>query len=422
MISLPLLLATLLLAGPADEVARVGATVITRAEVEARLSQMRATGDQGGPLDAVNGLIGELLLEQEARRLGLAASPALKARVEQERRRLAGALLEERELAGNVKIGEADLRAAYHSTADSVRLDVLVFDSEHAAAAAVARAGKAGDLEASAPLAIRRLKGEAALRGQVDPKLVDLAFKAPIGAVQGPVEASVGWAVLKVLERQLGDEAGFQARRAALQSHAAKGAVAQARAHLVQQLKAQQKVQLDEAFLDALPKGSEATPAQAAHVLATVGGRPLTYGDILPTLKAIAGATGHSASATVKKQVAWQEAETRLLQDAAVRRGYADDPSIKAKLPAIEAAALVQALAGQLTSAVKPPTEQEIAAFHKARQAEINQPLDAARPAITTHLLNQRRAAAVLAKVRELRGKATVEVRQPAIDAIGRGP
>ncbi len=415
---LPLLLA----AGPSPEVARVGTTVITRVEVEARLAQMRATGDQGGPLDAVNGLIGEYLLEQEARRLGLASSPAVKARVEQERRRLAGALLEERELAGNVKVGEADLRAAYHSTADTVKFDALIFDSEHAAAAAVARAGKAGDLEVSKSLAVKHAMGQATLRGQVDPRLVEAVFKAPLGAVQGPVEASLGWAVFKVLERQLGDEAGFQARREALAAHAVKGAVAQGRAHLVKQLRAQQKVQLDEAFLDALPKGSDATPAQAAHVIATVGGRPVTYADVLPVLKSIGSATGHSASATVKKEVAWQEVDNRLLQDAAVKRGYADDPSIKAKLPAIEAAALAQALVAQLAAAVTPPAEPEIAAFYKAHQAEIGQPLQAARPAIATHLTNQRRAEAVLAKVRELRGKASIEVRQAAVDAIQRGP
>lgn len=421
MTSLPLLLSTLLVVGPA-EVARVGASVISRAEVEARLAQMRASGDKGSTLDAVNGLIGELLLEQEARRLGLASSPALRARVEQERRRLAGLLLEERELLANVKPVEAELRALYHSTADSVRLDILVFDSEHAAAAAVARAGKAGDLAASAGQAVKRLQGEAVLRGQVDPKLVDLAFKAAPGVVQGPVEASVGWAVFKVLDRQLGDEAGYQAKREALVAHATKGAVAQARAHVVSQLRAQQQVKVDEAFLDALPKGSDATPAQAAHVLTTVGGRPLTYGDLLPTLKSLSAATGHNASSAVKKQVARQEIDDRLLQDAAVKRGYADDPGIKARLPAIESAALVQALVGQLTAGVSPPTEQEIAAFHEARQAEIGQPLERARRAIATHLLNQRRTEAVLAKVRELRGKASVEVRRPAIEAIGRGP
>ena len=61
-----------------------------------------------------------------------------------------------------------------------------------------------------APGAVVRPAAAYVIRAQLDPKVVDLAFKAPVGAVQGPVEASVGWAVFKVLERHVGDEAGFQ--------------------------------------------------------------------------------------------------------------------------------------------------------------------------------------------------------------------
>ncbi len=418
---LHLLLPTLLLTSPSIEVARVGTAVVTRADVEARLEFMRSTGDRGGVLDAVNGLVGELLLEGEARRLGLAASPAVKAKVEQEMRRLASVLFEERELLAGLGPADAELRTLYHSTADSVRLDLLVFESQPVAAAAAARAAKGGDLAAEAALAVVRPVGALTIRAQLDPKLVDLAFKATIGAVQGPVEASVGWAVFKVVERHVGDDAGFQAQRAALVRHATKGALARARAHLVKQLRAQQGVKLDEAFLDALPKGTETTAAQQARVIAVVGGRPLTYGEVLPSVKQLASASGHNASGTVKKQVAWQEIEARLVQDAAVQRGYADDPLVKAKLQAIESAALAQALAGQLAATAARPSEQEVAAFYGRRQGEIGQPLEQARPAIVSHLAAQKRAEAILAKVRELRGKTSVEVKQAAVNAIERG-
>lgn len=415
------LLVSLLLASPSVEVARVGATVITRADVEGRLAFMRGSGDRGGALDAVNGLVGERLLEAEARRLGLAGTPAVKARVEQERRRLAGELLEERDLRAAVRPAEAELRAMYHSTADSVRLEQLVFEQAAVAAAAAARAARSGDLSAEAGLAVVKPAVAESIRAQLDPRLAERAFAAPVGSVQGPIEADAGWVVVKILARHLGDEAGFQAQREALVLHATKGAVAQARAHLARQLRAQQQVALDEAFLAALPKGNEATAEQRAHVLSQVAGQPLTYGEILPTLKQLTAASGHASSGTVKIQVAWQEIEARLLQDAAVRRGYADDASVKARLPAIESVALVQALADQVSAAVEPPTEQEVAAAYRRLQGQLGQPLDQVRPALRAQLASQRRAEAILAKVRELRGRTPIEVRQAAVDAIQAG-
>lgn len=421
MTSAVLVLPLLLAVTPATEAARVGAAVITRADVQARLEYMRATGDAGGPLDAVNGLIGERLLEQEGRRLGLASSPAVKARLEAERRHLAGQRLEEKELAGGVQVADAELRALFHATADSVKLEILLFDSEHTAAAAVARAGAAGDLQASAASAIRSSRGEALIRAQVDPRLVERAFAAPIGQVQGPVEASLGWAVFKVLERRLGDEAGFQAQRASLVAHATKRQVAQARAHLVKQLVARSGVKLDEAFLDATPKGTEATPEQAARVIAVVAGRPLTYGDILPAVERINLSRGHKVSAAVKKQVAWQEIEDRLLEEAAMQRGHGDAPEVKARLPALEAVAVTQAYAAQLTAGLPAPTAKEVAAFFERRRAEFGGSLEQAAPQITAHLAAQRRSEAILAKVRELRGKTAVEIRQDVVNELAGG-
>lgn len=418
---LPLLLPALLAASPSTEVARVGGAVLTRGDVVARLEFMRGTGDHGGALDALNGLIGERLLEQEGRRLGLATSPAVKARLEDERRHLAGQLLEERDLLGSVKVEEATLRTLYHSTADSVRLDLLLFDSEHTAAAAVARAGQAGDLDKGADQALKRNKGEAIIRAQLDPRLEPRAFAAPLGQVQGPLEASVGWAVFKVLERRVGDEAGFQAQRQALTAHAAKGLVAQARAHLAKQLRARQGVKLDEAFLESMPKGTAATPAQAAHVLATVGGRPIRYADVIPAVERITSARGHRASAALKIQVAWQEIDDRLLQEAAVERGYGDDPRVKALLPGLEGVAVTQAYAAQLTASLPPPSSREVAAFYEKHKGGLATSLERATPDIVAHLTTLKRNEAILAKVRELRGRAAVEIKQDVLNELAGG-
>lgn len=416
-----LLLPVLLSVGPSPEVARIDTTSLTRDDLIARLELMRASGDPGGPLDALNGLIGERLLEREGRRLGLASAPAVRARVEADRRHLASQAFEQKELTASVKIAEEELRALYHSTADSVRLDVLLFDSEHVAAAAVARAGPAGDLEAAGAQALRRARGEQLIRAQVDPRLVERVFAAPIGQVQGPLEASVGFAVVKVLERRVGDEAGFQAQRASLLAHAAKGQVARARGHLAKQLRAKAGVKLDEAFLEAQPKGIEATPAQAAHVVATVAGRPLTYGDILPGVGRITSARGHRASGAVKIQVAWQAIDDRLLEEAAMARGYGDAPEVKAALPAAEAVAVTQAYAAQLTAGLPAPSPREVAAFYEQHKGELASSLEKSAPEITAHLAQQRRNEAILAKVRELRGRIPVEIRQDVVNQVSGG-
>jgi hypothetical protein len=412
------LLPALILQAPSPEVARVGSTSISLADVQARLTVMREKGDFGGPLEAVNGLIGEALLEAEARRLGLAAAPIVKAKVEREQRRLAGGLLVERDLAANARPAEAELRELYHSTADSVRLDVLVFEGAAAADAAARRIAKGGDFSAEAAGAVAHPAAALTMRAQVDPKLVTLAFQAPIGAVQGPAAASEGVAVFRVTERTVGDEAGFQVQRQALLDHATRLTVARARTHLVEQLRAKQGVKLDEPFLDGLPRGGDATQEQSLHVLATVGGRPITYGEILPAVRQLQAASGHPASGRVRKELAWQEIDTRLIEDLAMARGYGDDPQIKARLPALQSAALAQALAEQLSAAAPKPTEAEVAAFYRKHEQEIGQPLAKVRSTILTRLTAEKRSEAILAKVRELRGRADVQVNQAALSGL----
>lgn len=408
-------LPALLLQATSPVVARVGPASITQDDVKARLAVMSQRGDHGGPLDALNGLIGEALLEQEARRIGLAEGPAVKAKVEREQRRLAGEHLVERDLVANAKPTDAELRAHYHSTADSVRLDLLVFENEAAASAAAGRIAKGADLAAEAAGAVAHPTPTTTMRAQVDPKLAALAFQAPIGAVQGPVPASAGFAVFKVIDRAVGDEAGFQVQRQALLEHATKLAVDRARAHLASQLRAKHGVKLDEAFLDGLPRGTEATPQQLGHVIATVGGRPLTYGEILPAVRQLQAASRHPASAQVKKELAWKEIDGRLIEDLAISRGYGDAPEVKARIPALQSAALTQALAEQVAAAAPKPTEAEVAAFYKKHEKEIGQPLDKVRATIATRLAADKRTEAVLAKVRELRGRADVTIDQSAL-------
>jgi len=422
------LLLSLALAVPPGEtvIAKVGAVEIGRAEVVRRLAAIAAQGRTVSPEVALEGMISETLLAQEGLRLGLAGSPAV-ARMTEDQVRRAAAVAFREELAAKAEVTEAQLREHFHSTADLLTFDSLIYASREDAAAALQRISQGSRLEAEAPKALiakvfaTPAEAKPVARGQVEPALATALLAASQGQVVGPSEGQNGWVLARLLKKELGTESAFAERRASLVRFGKAQAAEQARRHMVAQRKAKASVSIDEPFL-AATKGLEATPSQLEHPVAVVAGAPIRYRELLTALAGIAGAGGHGgASLAMKRQTLTTLVDERLLQDLALERGSDRAPVVAARRPDFERAALAQAAAQQILDGAPAPSEAEIAAFYKANADAFGRPLDEVRPVAAARAADRKRAAALESRLKALRKAATVTIDRAALATITPG-
>lgn len=326
--------------------AQVDGVHITAADLAERLRALRARGISAAPAGQVDALVDEALLAGEARRLGLDRDPAVTGLLAQERRRIAADAF-----AASVvpEPTEADLRALYHETGDSVRLVLAKLETEADARAALQRVQAGGDLAAEARRALDpRLAasgGDTGLltRAAVPRELADQAFSVPVGSLFGPVKLQLGWGIARVVERHVADDGEFPARRAAIAAFAHDQLRIRVRAHLVEQLRKKAKAHVDEDFL--VKVSPTPTAAELSHAVATVHGKPVPYRDVLRYEAAVP--SGHGASAA-RSAFAWREVDRIVLEDEAVAKGFDRSPAVARVLPGIERNLLASAAAARL--------------------------------------------------------------------------
>ncbi len=377
-----LTLTTLLAAAPAPVVARVDGTAVTSLQLEQRVQQMRASRSGADPRVVVEDLVNDELLAREGYRLGLDKSPAPAAAHEAERLRRAAERFLQQEVYSTVRVDDAQVKALFHDTGDSVRLKMLVLASEEDARAALARLQKGAKLSDEAgssmdPAGVAKGGDYGAMtRGQLDGALRELAFSGPLNKPLGPVKLPLGFAVLVVEGRALADEKELPARRAQIVGFAeAQGRVI-VKKHIVEQLRAKQKVTVDVAFIKGTSTRVEATKEEADRVVARVGARTVVWRAVLEQLKkSFGGAQGtHVSGPRVKEELVWSEVDRMLLEDAAVAAGYGKEPEALAAAKLAEKNAVIRELANRERAAAQKPDDAALEAFLAARAAEYARP------------------------------------------------
>jgi parvulin-like peptidyl-prolyl isomerase len=211
-------------------------------------------------------------------------------------------------------------------------------------------------------------------RGSLGKEIADFAFSAPLGRFGGPFRLATGWATVAVVERQIGDKAGFEKRRASLLRHARAQMGGQAKAHLLEQLRRTEEVTLDEAFLQSTGKSMTADAQQRQHPVATVSGHPIRYGLVLRTIQNMGmGRSVHGMGFTLKQSITKQLVDWVLLGQAALEKGFGDTPET---LAAVESAArplLLSAMKERLGVAA-PATAEEIELHYQNNKASYTKP------------------------------------------------
>lgn len=387
---LPLLACLAAAAAPAAEVlARAGDTAITRADVDERRRVLASRGRSLTPAEAVAALVDEALLAAEARREGLDRDPATAAQMEEQRRRLAfDAYVGE--VAAASEPSEAQLRELFHAGADTLRLVLVKVETEADARAVLERVQAGGELAAEARRGVDpRLAASGGDTGEVvravlDPALAAEAFRAPVGSLVGPIRLKLGWAVARVVARTVADESAYPSRREALAAFARQRTVAQARAHLAEQVLRAAGVTIDEGAVAALAGVEDPTPAQLDRAVATIRGRAVPWREVRVAVARLSSATrGHGASARAKVAAVRQELEARLLGDAALSKGFGASPAVVATLAGIERNLLAGALAARLAGGPADTSHPKVRARLEALRSRTKVTVDERRVAAT---------------------------------------
>ncbi len=338
-----LTLATLAPSSGELTLARIGGEPVTTEDLKQRVAQNRSEGGTFTPAQLLGGLVDDYLFAAEGRRLGL----------------------------DKVRVEEAQLVQLYHEQYDLVRLQLVVLSSEKEAGAALERLRKGASLaeEARGSLEPRSKEQHGDLgelsRGDLEPALATAVFAAPAKSWFGPVALHLGFAVARVLDRKIGEDAGFVAVRAELEARAKGSARREMRHHYRQQLRA--KVHLDEAFLASTGARLDATPADLERPIAQVNRRVLRYGDVLPAIQQLARgrASAHNSGLVVKKDIIWQAIDALLLGDDAIAHGHGKALEVERDLRATRRALLSRAAADRIREGVARPTDAEIEARYR---------------------------------------------------------
>ncbi|HZZ83308.1 MAG TPA: peptidylprolyl isomerase [Anaeromyxobacteraceae bacterium] len=357
-----ILLAALLAAGPDQIVAQVDGRPILAVDVHDQLRGTRGAAPSSTPQEALQLLVSESLLAEEAERQGLEKDPAIREAIEAEKQRIASDRFLDKEVDGAVHVNESTVRAVFHSRADVARIAAIIVASEAEARAILDRLGKGAQFaqEARASLDAKVVAkggdmGDVS-RGDMDPAMAELAFSAPIGKAVGPCRLQLGVAVVKVAARSIGSEKEYQARRAGLEQYVRQQTVAELRRHYTQALRGQAGVKLDEAFLQSTGARLTATAEERQHALATIAGHPVRYADILPDMMTLSRGRegGHLSGPRVKTQIAWAFIDRKLIEDAMKRSGYAARPEVAMRGAAARRMVLARALIEKFRSSGQP--------------------------------------------------------------------
>jgi parvulin-like peptidyl-prolyl isomerase len=292
----------------------------------------------------------------------------LASQLEETRRRIAARRHLDAAMEG-ITPDEATLREVFHMGADSVRIRLLVLATRGAAEQAGDRIRVGGTFVAESKASLNpetvRSGGELGLRSraQLDKGVARAAFEAPLDQVVGPVPLELGWAVLQVSSRTIGTEAEFLQKRARLVEFARQQLRGSARRHYLDQLRAREKVTIDEAFI--LSTGASVERTQADRVVATVGRRQVRYGDLLDFIdNAFRGRPqGHAFGGSVKVEMAGALVDDLVLRSDAVRAGADRSPAVEAELAPARREAMAAALTLSMRSSVKEPGESEAAEY-----------------------------------------------------------
>lgn len=381
---LVLLIPLILNALAGDEtLATVDARPVKASQLAERYAENKAQGRLLRPRDLLEDLINDDLLSADGYARKLDKAPAVAEAAERARRKAAAEHYLEKELYSTIRIDDAQVKALFHETGDSVRLKLIVLATEADARAAIDRLGKGAKFEVEGkqsldPAASARGGDLGDLsRGMLDPILREAAFSAPLNRVQGPIALNLGFGVMLVTGRHIADEKELPARRAQIAGFATEQAKQASRRHLLMQLRGKYKATLDEDFLRSTGSANSASPQEADRVIGRAGDLTLRYGELLARMVRAFGSTAansHASGFSVKRELALSDLDQLVLEVAAMEGGHGKSAQAEAAYKSAQRSAVIAEVALITRASSASPTLADLEAYLASHAAEFTRP------------------------------------------------
>jgi peptidyl-prolyl cis-trans isomerase C len=400
-----LLLLLMISASGSAVVARANGEVVTEQQVMDRLARAQQMGLRASPKNIVDDLVTEAVVAQDGYAKGMDRDPDVVAAVEKARRKLAADLFVTKDIDSAAKATDAQLLAMYHATADSATIEIVTLISEEVAKATLERLKKGASLAEESKFAVDPEQAHAGgkpitrSRADLSEELAKVVFEAQLATFVGPVKLPLGAAVVRVLDRQIGSEETFPAKKESLRRFVEDQLRHQYKTHFVSQLRKKAEVKLDEEFLKKSGTSLKLDKS-AEHPVATVYGEPVRYGQIVEEVRRLAGGKegGHASGPTVKLSYALAIVDQLLLEHEATERGFGKDPTLVEPLRRVERDAILSVTGQRLRGQAGAPSAAEVEAYYKDHPAEFQVP--ATRVCAHIVLPTRDQAAKILANLR----------------------
>ncbi len=351
------------------------------------------------------------LLIQEAHRIGLDKQADIGQAVQDLVVRRARDQLYKDEVTGPQEVPEAAIREAHEKMGTRYRVrHILTYLKEDAEKAlARVRAGEAfGAVAAEVSVSPTAAKGGdlgLVAWGQLEPRLEGEVEGMQPGELLGPLETDQGWNVLRLEERiPLKERPDLARVRNRIKMTLSQRATARRSFTFFDELRGRWKVRVHDEVLTEkhvlVWKQGEAEPDEAkAMVVAVAGEKQITLAELRGRL---------NPDAARKLPRPWALKQVRgilddaifalLLEQEALRRGYADRPEIAAEARKLEDALLLDRLLGTIVFSRVGVTDQEVRAFYDQNPGHFTEP-EAVRLAMIA-LEAEQEAEGVLQEVR----------------------
>lgn len=209
-------------------VARVGKTIITKADIEEEFKSLppqiqKVFEGKEGMERFVDELVKKEMLYQEAQKRGLENDAEYKKKLAEFKKLTLISLLLEKEIEDKVKIGEKEARSYYDShkedfmTNNQIRASHILVKTEEEANIILGEIKKGADF---AKLAQARSIDSGSAKnggdlgyfskGQMVPEFEGVAFKLKVGEISKPVKTQYGYHIIKVTEKREGKPIEFE--------------------------------------------------------------------------------------------------------------------------------------------------------------------------------------------------------------------
>ncbi|RMF74427.1 MAG: hypothetical protein D6738_06410 [Acidobacteria bacterium] len=334
---------------------------VTTAQFEEALARMHAdaprTGRDGFDLDRlVFRVVNDVLIAQEARRLGMHEEEPTRGLVGAYREQLAVAMFRRREILDRAEPTDEQVRAAFDHEFARVTLRVLTCDTRDEADALLERLRAGEDFAALAKahsvdsFSARGGLIENATRRNLRPELRQIVFALEPGALGGPVLTDAGWTILRLERFDPADPARFDEEQGVVRDRLRFAAAERLEKELVDRLAAEHPITIDDAVLAGLePKRLSdgrlvpEVPDPAAIVARIEGVGAVSAEELAEALrrrwKTVRSAEAASAS---RRLVLDRLLRERLIRAEALARGFDRDPVVADRVRARENDLLAQ--------------------------------------------------------------------------------